>query len=645
MRLIAILFLCSRLLPSLTQEPDFQEADCNDKDVFEAVDAALKKYNSRNQSGNQFVLVRTTEVNKTVNHDVFYSVKYEVKEGDCPVQSNKTWQDCDYKDAEEAATGECTATVGKRRNDRFVVATQTCSITPAGGPVVTTEYACLGCVHPISTKSPELEPILTHTIQHFNNNTQHTYLFTLGEVKRAQRQVVRGWNYEITYSIIQTNCSKEKFLLLSPECKSLPNGDAGECVDNAFMDPQWRLDSFSQKCELYPGQDFVEPPVQICLGCPRHIPMDSPELQEVLTHSIKKLNAENNETFHFKIETVKRATVQVLAGKKFAIEFTASETTCSKESNQELTRSCETKNPGKRLTCNADVYVVPWEKKIYPTVHCETLGKMTLMKRPPGFSPFRTAQIQKTEETTVSPPYTSMAPVQDEEQDPEKKQEPTPGHGWGHERQTKHGLGHGHIYKHGLGHGHQKQHGLGHGHQQQHGLGHGYQPELDYDLKHQREHGLDHGHKNKHKHGHSHGKHRNKDKSNGKHNDQRTEHLASSSEDSTTSSTQTEAKTEGPTPTPFLAQPGVAVTVSGFQDSDLVEAVMPTMSPTSTENDDDWIPDIPVEPDSLPFKLIPDFPETTSPKCPGHPWKPVDSKPHILQMIEFRDFDLFEALN
>ncbi|XP_005383323.1 PREDICTED: kininogen-1 isoform X2 [Chinchilla lanigera] len=399
MKLIAILLLCSRLLPSLTQEADFQEIDCNDKDVFEAVDAALKKYNSKNQSGNQFVLVRTTEVTKTVNEDVFYSIKYEVKEGDCPVQSDKTWQECDYKDAEEAATGECTATVGKRRNNRFVVATQTCHLTPAEGPVVTTEYACLGCVHPISTESPELKPILTHAVQHFNNNTEHTYLFTLGEVKRAQRQVVKGWNYEVTYSIVQTNCSKEKFPLLSPECKSLPNGDAGECVDNAFVDPQQRLGSFSQSCELYPALDFVQPPVQICPGCPTHIPVDSPELQDMLTHSIKKLNAGNNETFYFKIEAVKRATVQIVAGKKFSIEFTASETTCSKESNEELTESCGTKSPGKRLTCNAEVYVIPWEKKIYPTVNCEKLGKMTLMRRPPGFSPFRTAQKQTAEET------------------------------------------------------------------------------------------------------------------------------------------------------------------------------------------------------------------------------------------------------
>ena len=44
-----------------------EEIDCNDEDVFKSVDSALKKYNSGSKSGNQFVLYRITEVNKTVS--------------------------------------------------------------------------------------------------------------------------------------------------------------------------------------------------------------------------------------------------------------------------------------------------------------------------------------------------------------------------------------------------------------------------------------------------------------------------------------------------------------------------------------------------------------------------------------------------
>lgn len=400
MKLIAMLFLCSRLLPGLTQESS-QEIDCNDEDLFKAVDIALKIYNSKNQTANQFVLYRVTEVTRTDDPEIFYSFKYQIREGDCSVQSGKTWQDCDYKESAEAATGECSATVGKRGNMKFSVATQTCQITPAEGPVVTSQYDCLGCVHPISTESPDLEPVLRHAIQHFNNRTNHSHLFALREVKTAHRQVVAGWNYRIMYSIVQTNCSKSHFLFLTPDCKSLSNGDIGECTDDAHVDPQLRIASLSQKCQLYPGEDFVEPPPSVCPGCPMKIPVDSPELEVALNHSIAKLNAENNGNFYFKIDIVRSATVQVVAGQKFFIEFTARETTCSKKRNEELTESCEAKKPGERLDCKAEVYVIPWKEEVYPAVQCRSLGETTLMKRPPGFSPFRSVLEKNAQEGTT----------------------------------------------------------------------------------------------------------------------------------------------------------------------------------------------------------------------------------------------------
>ncbi|KAK1344056.1 hypothetical protein QTO34_014615 [Cnephaeus nilssonii] len=241
----------------------------------------------------------------------------------------------------------------------------------AEGPVVTYQYECHGCVHPISTVPADLDPVLRHAIQHFNNHTNHSHLFTLKEVKRAQRQVVSGWDYEVTYLIQQTNCSKENFKVLTLDCKVLPNGETGECTDLAYMDPQLRIASFSQKCEILPGEDFTIG----CLGCPSEIPVDSPRLKEALTHSITKLNAENNATFYFKIDIVHRATSQVVAGTKYFIEFTARETTCSKESNKELTESCETNKLGEMLRCTAVVIVVPWENRIDSTVKCQSPGK------------------------------------------------------------------------------------------------------------------------------------------------------------------------------------------------------------------------------------------------------------------------------
>ncbi|XP_075411995.1 kininogen-1 [Tenrec ecaudatus] len=639
MKVITVLFLCSRLLSSLSQEFFSKEIDCNSEGVFDAVDAALGLYNE-NTSGNQFVLHRITQVTKMDGSDTFYSIKYQVKEGDCPVHSGKTWQDCDYKESPDAATGECQAMV-KKESKNFIVVTQSCQITPAEGATETTEYSCLGCAHPLSADSPDLEPVLKHAIQHFNNNTQHPYLFALHKVKGAERQVVAGWNFEITYSIVQTNCSKEKFLFLTPECKSLLNGATAECRDLAYMDPQLRISSFTQNCDLYPGKEVVPPPTRVCAGCPMEVATNSLELQEALNHSITKLNAQHNKTNYFKIESVKKATVQVVAGKKYSVVFVARETKCSKDGNDELMHTCESKAAGDILECNASVYVIPWESKVYPTVNCRTLVKDSLRKRPPGFSPFRTLSATEAatgEVTTVSPPHTSMAPVQDEEQDPGREQGPTHRHDWGHEKQTERGIAPGRKHEHDQGHGHQRRHGFGHGHQR----------ELDSDLDHPRKHGLGHAKGRGPAHGrkHGHGKNKNKVKNNGKHNGWRTEPLASFSEDSTTSSAQTPEKREGPTPIPSLAPPSVAVTFSGFQDADLLAAVSPNTPapPTEDEDEDDWIPDIQTEPNSLPFNLVSDFPETMSPNCPGRPWKPVHRMNSTVEVKESHDFDLWDAL-
>ncbi|KAG8516578.1 Kininogen-1 [Galemys pyrenaicus] len=631
MRLITIIFLCSRLLSSSSQEVFSLEVDCDDEDVFQAVDAALKKYNSRKESGNQFVLYRISNITKTDDMHQYFSFKYQIKEGDCPVRSGKTWQDCDYKQSEDAATGECIVMVEKNVHNKFLVTNQTCHITPGEGPILTDRYKCLGCLYPVLASDSGVERVLNHAIQHFNNHSTHSHLFALKKVKSAYKQVVAGWNFDITYSIMQTNCPKADFPALTAECQILPNGDIAECRDLAYMEISERVATLTQKCDMFPAMDFVP---KMCKGCVKEIPVDSSELEEVLTHSIKKLNAENNGTFYFKIDSVGKATKQEVAGLLYSIEFTAKETTCPKESNTEFTSSCEIKEPGTMLR-----------------------------KRPPGFSPFRTAiTMDEREETTVSSPHTSMVPVQDEEQYSERNQEPTRGHGKGHKKHIKHGLGHGHKHKHdqgqghimghGFGHGHQKQRGLGRGHQQKHDIGHEHQRELDYDLEQQRRHGFGHGHQRGHglahghkrEHGHGHGKHKNKNISNGKHNSWETEHLAISSEDGTAPSAHTQEKRQWPTPTPSLARPGGAVTFPDFQDSDLFAAVMPTPSPAPTESDDDWIPNIQVAPNSVSFSLISDFPETPSPKCPGRPWKPINGMNPAMEVKEFDDFDLSDAL-
>ena len=109
MKLIAVLFLCSRLLPSLTEESS-QDIDCNDEDLFKAVDTALKKYNSRNQSGNQFVLYRVTEVTRTVSKLCLTLRSFEI----CAV----TWSPAPFPHTTHTHTHTHTHTNNRQRTDK-----------------------------------------------------------------------------------------------------------------------------------------------------------------------------------------------------------------------------------------------------------------------------------------------------------------------------------------------------------------------------------------------------------------------------------------------------------------------------------------------------------------------------------------------
>ena len=57
------------------------------------------------------------------------------------------------------------------------------------GSVLTAQYICPGCLHPIPPDSPELKPVLKHAFEHFNNHSTSSHLFALGKVEAAQRQV------------------------------------------------------------------------------------------------------------------------------------------------------------------------------------------------------------------------------------------------------------------------------------------------------------------------------------------------------------------------------------------------------------------------------------------------------------------------
>lgn len=67
MKAFIVLALCCSFFSSSANPLAFEFSDCDDPDVFKAVDTALKKYNEDGATGNQFALYVVMEAKRTVS--------------------------------------------------------------------------------------------------------------------------------------------------------------------------------------------------------------------------------------------------------------------------------------------------------------------------------------------------------------------------------------------------------------------------------------------------------------------------------------------------------------------------------------------------------------------------------------------------
>uniref|UniRef100_K7GH45 Kininogen 1 n=1 Tax=Pelodiscus sinensis TaxID=13735 RepID=K7GH45_PELSI len=511
MKLSTVLVLCCVFFTSRASPVPTEDADCDDPEVFEAVEIALREYNGEKKDGNQFALYMVMEAKKTAGPGKQFFVKYQIRESSCAVGGDKLWQDCDYRASAEAESGECTAQVYVDKTENISNVTQECKIISVEGKVTLSRAECLGCYHPIPGDSLQLLPIVRYAIRIFNNKSDHSSLYEVGEIIKATRQVVAGLNYAFQYEIKETNCSKDYFPELRPECKPIPGGHRGRCEAKAYVDLSNTIADVAQKCQFI-VDETVPPRITVCRGCPKPIPADSVELEEPLSASVEKYNEESNDDFYYKAEEISSATVQVVAGKNYNITFKMRKTNCSKTDVKEQSEYCEATADGDVLVCRAQVYVVPWTKEVRPTVNCvKENGMVDLFRRPPGFTPFRSLAVEaiaqnaphkETEEGPKDGQAPGKGPGKESRCDPAYEQ------GDGHDTQCEpgHRHGHGHTHRHDTVCGQEHEQRRGQGHEGEQGRGHG--------------HGHGHGHdrrcRPKHEHGdkpgHGHGKHKDKQK-------------------------------------------------------------------------------------------------------------------------------------
>ncbi|XP_010008951.1 PREDICTED: kininogen-1 [Nestor notabilis] len=564
-----VLALCCSFFSSRATPLPFEFSDCDDPDVFKAVDAALKKYNGDRATGNQFALYMVMEAKKTAGPDAQFHVKYQIRETTCAAEENKLWQDCDYKVSADAKTGECTAQVHMNNAEKTSNVSQDCKIFPDMPKITLTQATCLGCFHPISSDSSVVSEILKQAIQKFNKHSAEPALFKLVEIKEAKRQTVAGWNYAIKYEIEETNCSKDQFQDLTPECKTTSRGRVGICDAKAYQSLQAVIVDIASQCKL-PVEETVIPATQT--GCPKTVPKDSPELKELLKVSMEKYNSESNDDFYYKSGEIEAATVQVVAGQKYHLTFAVRKTNCSKSEFEKINEDCEATSDSVPLSCEAQIHVIPWENKIFPQVNCSKERSMAvLLRRPPGFTPFRSlVMLNQPNEISCSDKNEEekQRPDKETREDEQRPDKETREDG-GQEPEGEGKPEHKHKHKHGHEHGQKKDHESDRRHRHQNGC------------RHRTGHGCGHKKHSKNRK-HKHPNHKSSEESN----------ESGFNQNKTLPSSSAETASE-------IVNPGVA------------------RKETST----------PAEPlillDTSSFNGLPDHPESPLPRCPGKPWKEI----------------------
>ncbi|XP_042737139.1 kininogen-1 [Lagopus leucura] len=559
MKLLVVVALCCSFFSARATPLPFEFLDCDDPDVLEAVDTALQKYNGDSTTSNQFALYMVMEAKRTVGPAKQLHVKYQVRETTCATEENKLWKDCDYKASAEAKTGECTAQVHMNNAEKMSNVSQDCKIVPVQPTIPSTQGTCLGCFHTIPSDNLQVLEILKKAIVKFNKHSGETVLFKLVEITEAQRQVVAGWNYIIKYEIKETNCSKDQFEDLTHECKTTSEGRIGKCDAKAYENLRAEIVDIASQCNL-PAEEVVNPPTHVCAGCPSTIPTDSAEVKELLKVAVEKFNLETNDDFYYQAAEIESATVQVVAGQNYNLVFFVQKTNCSKKEFEKLNEDCEATTDSLPLRCEAQIYVVPLEKKIISQVNCSQYQLMTAMvRRPPGFTPLRSfvqlPQVVGTPASNTNEGESQRAGEeirQDDRQGPDGEVEP------------------GHKHRHKLRHGLKKDHEFAKRHK----------PETDC------------GPRKGHRCGHR------KHIKNGKHKHHKPESSEESSE-----------RVFSPKET---------------LPSSAAETALELLSAEFVRTEIDTPTEPVYSPDISSFKGMPeDHTESPLPKCPGKPWKPI----------------------
>lgn len=385
MRLLTILLLCSHcLLGSATIIDD----DCNDQNVFGAVDEALRSFNNAKEDGNLFVLYRVTDAKKQNDEDqIHHFVEYETHESSCEVRSGKSWQECSSTYSYQV---KCSAHVLFNKDLKVrSVESQNCSSPEGEPPVTAVHHQCLGCFQPVDIENKELLCFVQSTIEQVNREADNSFYFDLESIVNATRQVTYGWQYNIHFLIGQTNCSKFHFASKdSKECKIEKGGEPIACTAEVYVNPEGKANDPTVECKTDTG---------VCINCPLLVDPKDPELLTLLRQVMDEYNFNSNHTILYDVTDVEKAERTGFKRQLYKVTYRIGPTNCSKPDYSILGDDCALTHDSPGLTCDTTINVTDKTFNVHSAPHCHQ-AQVQFGIRIGGLSPLRRSRSNNDEE-------------------------------------------------------------------------------------------------------------------------------------------------------------------------------------------------------------------------------------------------------
>ncbi|XP_069476481.1 T-kininogen 2-like [Ambystoma mexicanum] len=154
----------------------------------------------------------------------------------------------------------------------------------------------------------------------------------------------RGQHHHVTFEIKESSCATHNGRVWQ-DCQFLEGKATGTCRAEVYINKEEKLTNVvSHECLIAP---------ESCPGCPFPLWSDSEELHPIL----EKVTQLFGGRYHHKVAKVMKASKQIVAGVKYAITYTYTETNCSRKEFPEIGPHCT--GQGIFTRCKVDLHVLP----------------------------------------------------------------------------------------------------------------------------------------------------------------------------------------------------------------------------------------------------------------------------------------------